>query len=192
MNEEEALRKILLRRIYAHGARSGRTSSLTYRTALSSPSSPLPKGIGHPEMTPYIPSPNTGLGKSLKNFLISTAARCGSPNDSSETTFPRSYASCAARSSAEEGERRKRPSSCKPGEGRKKKSVWEGSAWVGRRTVLVDIRDCVPHNAREAAFLAIEAHEIFEGHTEQVRPARHWECDGRFVFEVFPAKVSVL
>lgn len=65
-------------------------------------------------MRGYRDSGNIGSGKSLRYFLSSTAARCGSPNVASETTFPRSYASLAARRRLIEGDLRKRPSSSIP------------------------------------------------------------------------------
>lgn len=54
--------------------------------AKTSPGSSL--GMGHLCMTGYILSEKRGVGRSRKNFLINTAARFGSLNVSSDTTWP--------------------------------------------------------------------------------------------------------
>jgi len=83
---EELSRKMWLNRIYEHRGSSGKIVSRIYVIAKTSPGSLL--GIGHRCTTGYIFSGKIGVGRSRKNFLINTAARFGSLNVSSDTTWP--------------------------------------------------------------------------------------------------------
>ena len=80
------VRKILLSKIKVQGASSGSSVSLTYKT--DAISSIFSAGSGQFFTTEYVPSGNTGSGRSRKNFFSRTAAKCGSPKVRSETVCP--------------------------------------------------------------------------------------------------------
>jgi len=75
-----------LNRIYEHLGSSGKIVSRIYVIVETSPGSSL--GMGHRCIIGYVLSGKMGVGRSRKNFLINTAARFGSLNVSSDTTWP--------------------------------------------------------------------------------------------------------
>jgi hypothetical protein len=72
--------------MYEHLGSSGKIVSRIYVMVETSPGSSL--GTGDRCITGYILSGKIGVGRSRKNYLINTAARFGSLNVSSDTTWP--------------------------------------------------------------------------------------------------------